>query len=348
MLRIPLVAALLALGVLSQDAWAFRTPEKTVEMADEVLHEIMAIPARRIPESLLAEAQAVVIIPSVIKISFVGGIRRGRGVMLVRDAEGEWGLPQFLILTGGSVGWQLGAQATDVVLVFRTKKSVDGLLQGKFTIGVGASAAAGPVGRSAEAATDAQLQAEILSYSRSRGIFAGVALDGSAIEIDEGAHAVFYGTPSAQLPAQVPESALRLVQDVQMLTPPGAGTLAAPAPTALNPDAARQALAHDAEALFALVDPQWQKFLALPSEVFSGSAAPSVASLQAAAQKYDRVAQDAKYQALAQRPEFRAAHTHLHQYLQALEPPASPQLELPPPPEPATPSAAMPSRAKTR
>ena len=134
----------------------------------------MAIPGRQIPETLLAEAQGIAIVPNVIKVGFVAGIRWGHGVVMVRDAEGEWSLPQFVTLTGGSVGWQAGVQGTDVVLVFLTKKSVEGLWRGKFTIGADASVAAGPVGHDAAAATDARLRAEILSYSRSRGLFIGL------------------------------------------------------------------------------------------------------------------------------------------------------------------------------
>src|SRR5215470_10981392 len=145
---------------------------------------------------LLSEAQGVAIIPDVTKIGFIAGVRRGHGVVMVRDAEGEWSLPQFITLTGGSVGWQAGIQGTDVVLVFKTKKGVEGLMRGKFTIGADASVSAGPVGRDAEAATDTQLKAEILSYSRSRGLFAGVSIDGSALEVDQRAHVAFYGSPT--------------------------------------------------------------------------------------------------------------------------------------------------------
>ena len=205
-------------------------PNETIRAADEVLHEIMAIPARQIPGALLSEAQAVAIIPDVLKIGFVAGVRRGHGVVLVRDERGQWGLPQFVTLTGGSVGWQAGVQGTDVVLVFMTKKSVEGLARGKFTIGADASAAAGPVGRNAAAATDFKLKAEILSYSRSRGLFVGFALDGSAIEADNNAQMAYYGTPPGQPPARVPEPAVTLLQDVVNLTPavPAVGN---PAPT---------------------------------------------------------------------------------------------------------------------
>ncbi len=136
----------LLLCVLGASTRAYGDPTETIRASEQVLAEIMAIPARRIPEALLAEAQGVVIVPNVIKIGFIAGVRRGHGVVLVRDNDGEWSLPQFVTLTGGSVGWQAGIQGTDVVLVFTTPKGVEGLLQGKFTIGADASASAGPVG----------------------------------------------------------------------------------------------------------------------------------------------------------------------------------------------------------
>ena len=117
-----------------------------IDSATAVLGAVMTIPARGIPESLLADAYGVAIVPDVIKIGFVGGVQRGRGVVLSRQENIAWSLPKFITLTGGSIGWQAGAQATDVILGFRTKKSVVGLLNGKFTLGADAAVAAGPVG----------------------------------------------------------------------------------------------------------------------------------------------------------------------------------------------------------
>ena len=167
-----LAMVLLTFGIAAT-AQAADNPSDTVRKSEQVLAEIMAIPARAIPEHLLADAQGVAIVPNVIKIGFIAGGRRGHGVVLVRDHEGEWSLPQFVTLTGGSVGWQAGIQGSDIVLVFMTKKSVEGMLRNTFTIGADVSAAAGPVGRDAAAATDERLKAEILSYSRSRGLFLG-------------------------------------------------------------------------------------------------------------------------------------------------------------------------------
>jgi lipid-binding SYLF domain-containing protein len=135
-------------------------------------------------------------VPGIIKAGFVVGGRFGRGVVIVRDEQGNWCPPIFITVTGGSVGWQIGAQSSDIVLVFKSRRSLDGILQGKkFTLGGDAAVAAGPVGRQAEAGTDVQFQAEIYSYARSRGLFAGVSLEGTAILVDNKADAAFYGQP---------------------------------------------------------------------------------------------------------------------------------------------------------
>ncbi len=332
------VTVCLALLVASAAA---SDPDRTVRSADDILHEIMVIPAWQIPEALLSEAQGVAIIPDVIKIGFVAGVRRGHGVVMVRDADGQWTMPQFITLTGGSVGWQAGVQGTDVVLVFLTKKSVEGLLRGKFTIGADAAVAAGPVGRNAAAATDVRLKAEILSYSRSRGLFVGLALDGSAIEIDPESQMAYFGSPAGQLPMRVPEPALKLRQDLIQLTPtaPAQGVpteAAAPAATstlaATKLPTLRQTLAKHATALNGELDASWKKYLALPQEVFEGNSPPRVESLQAALVQYDRVAQAPKYKALVERPEFRSTHELLREYTRVLSEAPRPQVSLPPPP----------------
>ncbi|HLC18109.1 MAG TPA: lipid-binding SYLF domain-containing protein [Thermodesulfobacteriota bacterium] len=166
---------------------------RKVEAAAEVLREIMEVPEKGLPESLFHEAYGIAVIPEVIKVGFVVGGRWGRGVVVVRDSSGGWSDPSFVTITGGSVGWQIGAQSTDVILVFKSSKGVEGMTRGKFTLGADAAIAAGPVGRQAEAATDAQLKAEIYSYSRSRGLFAGVSLEGSALQIDDEWNGRFYG-----------------------------------------------------------------------------------------------------------------------------------------------------------
>ena len=164
-----------------------------IESAAEVLTEIMAIPEKAIPPSLLHNAHGIAVIPAVIKAGLVVGGRYGWGVLVVRPKGGEWSNPCFVSLAGGSIGYQIGAQSTDAILVFKSSKSVDGIVKGKFTLGADAAIAAGPVGRHAEAATDLQLKAEIYSYSRSRGLFAGVALEGAALQIDHKSNDAFYG-----------------------------------------------------------------------------------------------------------------------------------------------------------
>jgi lipid-binding SYLF domain-containing protein len=167
-----------------------------IARADEavrVLEEIMRAPDRRLPDALLRDAEAVAVIPDVVKAGFVVGGRFGRGLVAVRAADGTWSNPSFVRITGGSVGFQAGVQSTDVVLVFRTRRGVDSVVNGKFTLGADAAIAAGPVGRNANASTDAQLKAEIYSYSRSRGLFAGVALDGAVLAIDHDANEAVFG-----------------------------------------------------------------------------------------------------------------------------------------------------------
>ncbi|MBS0211448.1 MAG: lipid-binding SYLF domain-containing protein [Planctomycetes bacterium] len=314
-------------------------PEQTVLSADQVLQEVMAIPAKQIPESLITQAQGIVIVPDVLKIGFVAGVRRGQGVVMVKDKDGEWTLPQFITLTGGSVGWQAGVQGSDVILVFMTQKSVEGLLRGKVTIGADAAASAGPVGRNAAAATDARLKAEILSYSRSRGLFAGLAIDGSVIEVDQTSPLAYYGAGAGQIPLHVPQSAAKLRQDLTAIThgvahapaAPGAVSGSAP-PTRLM--VLRQSLRTNAGQLTPLVDPSWQQYLALPREVFEGDVAPSLDSLKAVQDRYASVATRPEYKALAERPEFQATYETLREFTQEVTAATRARLALPPPPAP--------------
>ncbi len=332
-----LAAGLTICGLSLVASPAKADPDQTVRAADQILHEVMAIPGRQIPETLLAEAQGIAIVPNVIKVGFVAGIRWGHGVVMVRDAEGEWSLPQFVTLTGGSVGWQAGVQGTDVVLVFLTKKSVEGLWRGKFTIGADASVAAGPVGRDAAAATDARLRAEILSYSRSRGLFIGLALDGSAIEVDPEGQIGYYGSAPSQPPRQIPEAAVKLRQDLVQLTPPAQGQLGVPVVAPIAPTTnlitLRESLARHAKQMYATIDERWEKYLELPKEVFETTEpAPRVDALQHSLQQYDRVAADPKYKFLAQHPEFQSTHELLREYIRQRSESARPTLALPPPP----------------
>lgn len=324
-----------------------------VTEAATVLNEIMAVPARQIPESLLADAQGIVIIPNLVKGGFMVGLRFGRGVAVIRDEQGCWRPPIFVTIAGGSFGWQVGLQAIDLILVFKTRSGVERLMQGKFTIGADAAAAAGPVGRQAAAATDLGLRAEILSYSRSRGLFAGVAIDGSVLQVDPNANAVYYagtginagGTPTGQ-PVQLPPSAARLLEQLAAYTAlpppaPGAvvvapgGAVAVQALTpAADPAATRRQLAAASGQLSALLDDTWRSYLALPEEVYREDRSPSVESLTRALARFEAVASNPQYQPLARRAEFQATYGLLRAYVHHFQTArnATP-LTLPPPPK---------------
>jgi lipid-binding SYLF domain-containing protein len=195
--RIARVLGILSLAVLlpALSAHADERVEAITraQTATRVLGEIMQAPDKAIPRDLLRDAYAIAVIPDVLKVGLVFGGRHGDGLIAVKSPDGTWSNPVFLSLTGGSVGFQAGVSSTDVVLVFRTRRGVDSIVNGKFTIGAEAHAAAGPVGRTLNASTDAAMQAEIYSYSRSRGLFAGVSLDGAALRIDDEADAAIYG-----------------------------------------------------------------------------------------------------------------------------------------------------------
>jgi lipid-binding SYLF domain-containing protein len=166
-----------------------------LQTSGTVLHEILNVPDD-IPQDLLDKADCVVVFPSVLKAAFVVGASYGRGAMTCRrgaNFDGPWGAPSMMALEGGSVGFQIGGQATDFVLLVMNDRGANGILSSKVKLGGDASVAAGPVGRDASAETDASMRAEILSYSRARGIFAGVSLEGSTIRPDNDANVRIYG-----------------------------------------------------------------------------------------------------------------------------------------------------------
>ena len=186
--------AALALSIaLVAPAAAGEKEEQRAADAARVLAEIMRIPETAIPEKMFDEAYAIAVIPDVVKAGLVIGGRGGKGLISVRSADGTWSNPSYIKLGGGSVGFQAGVQSADVILVFRSERGVNDIVNGKFTLGADASVAAGPVGRSAQASTDEQLKAEIYSYSRARGLFAGVALDGTWLRMDHTANQRVYG-----------------------------------------------------------------------------------------------------------------------------------------------------------
>ncbi|MEL7311948.1 MAG: lipid-binding SYLF domain-containing protein [Pseudomonadota bacterium] len=179
--------------MLASKAQATDLDDKIADAAD-VVSTFHAIPERAIPNALLERAYAIAVIPDMIKAGFVVAGRHGSGVISVRTDTG-WSSPSFIKLTGGSVGWQAGVQAADLVLVFTNQRGVENLSRGKFTLGADAAVAAGPLGRNTSAATDHKLKAEVYSYSRARGLFAGVSIQGASLRIDNTANATFYVSP---------------------------------------------------------------------------------------------------------------------------------------------------------
>lgn len=200
-------------------AHAQKPPEVTVSHALRALGEVTRNPKTGMPRLVMRNAHAIAIIPDMFKAGFVIGARFGRGVLLVKQPDGTWSNPLFIRLTGGSVGAQIGAQSTDLILVFQTQRGLDRFIKGKgkLTLGVDVAAAAGPVGKRFEAGTDVALKSEILSYSNTRGIFAGVSAEGGNLQIDWRSNMAYYGRPvaSAEVLAvnsklPIPEQALAL------------------------------------------------------------------------------------------------------------------------------------------
>jgi lipid-binding SYLF domain-containing protein len=180
----------LALGAVGAHAQA--REEGKLLLASQVLEELRDAGDRSIPNWLLERAYGIAVIPDLTKIAFFAGGRRGNGVLVYRDKDGKFTNPIFVTLTGGSFGFQWGVQSTDIVLVLTSRKSIEGITAGKFTLGGDASVSAGPVGRESSASTDMTFKSEVYSYSRSRGVFAGLAIDGSVLSIDDDENESFY------------------------------------------------------------------------------------------------------------------------------------------------------------
>jgi lipid-binding SYLF domain-containing protein len=190
---LPRLGALVLLLSVAGAAVAGVAEDARARNAIRVLTDIQAIPESAIPDKLFDEARAIVVVPDTIKAGFIIGGRRGHGLLSVRSPDGSWSNPSFISLTGGSIGLQAGVQSADVVLVFRSDRGLESIVNGKFTLGADAGVAAGPVGRNASAQTDGEMKAEIWSWSRARGLFAGVALDGAVLSIDDAANEAVYG-----------------------------------------------------------------------------------------------------------------------------------------------------------
>ncbi|MBN2408889.1 MAG: lipid-binding SYLF domain-containing protein [Candidatus Aminicenantes bacterium] len=168
--------------------------ERRVGEAIRVFQEIAELTEEGIPESILCQAYGIAIIPGMVKAAYGIGGEYGRGVLLVKDRS-LWSNPSFITLAGGSLGWQVGIQKSDLLLVFKTRRSIDNIADGKITLGADAGVAAGPVGRGAQATTDLEMKAEIYAYSKSKGLFIGISLKGAAIQIDSQSNRDYYGNP---------------------------------------------------------------------------------------------------------------------------------------------------------
>ncbi len=203
-----LLLGVMFLSLSQPNAWSLTSPNEQVRTAMLVLSQIQQIPEDGIPEELISRCRGIAIFPSVYKAGFFVGLSYGRGVLLAKDPyTNKWHGPAFLILGGGSLGWQIGIQATDLILVIMNKRGVDTFLRNNLTLGGEVTVAAGPVGRKFNMATDITMRAEVYSYSRSKGLFAGVSLGGAYIGHDYKADESFYGkpyTPSEIVRGKVP------------------------------------------------------------------------------------------------------------------------------------------------
>ncbi|HYR74376.1 MAG TPA: lipid-binding SYLF domain-containing protein [Pyrinomonadaceae bacterium] len=226
--KLMLAAALVAVVAIS-GPWVSKSTARTtsdddtskrLNAAADVLSEVLGAPDKGIPQDLLDKAACAVIVPNVKKGAFIVGAKYGRGFIVCRKKSGRgWSAPGGVKVEGGSVGFQIGGSETDVIMLVMNERAIDKLLSSKFTIGADASVAAGPVGRTSSAATDAQLHAEILTYSRSRGLFAGVSLEGATLRPDDDANKDMYGKPMSNKDivlgnVTAPATAARLIAEL--------------------------------------------------------------------------------------------------------------------------------------
>jgi lipid-binding SYLF domain-containing protein len=323
------------------------TEAGVVNEATVVLQELVAGTSTQIPEHLLASAEGVAIVPHYVRGAFVIGVAGGRGVIVTRDANRNWQAPEFITIGGGSIGWQAGVQSTDLVLVFRSPRSLNNMRTGKLTLGANASAAAGPIGRYASAATDAAAKAEIFTYSKTRGLFAGISLDGASLQIDAAATQQYYQTQLGG-PGVIPPSAIRLVNElarfsqtvpaVESAVAVDPGSVPAPsdfagATTTMNkiaiPSGGLTRLEAAVGALQANVDTDWKAYLALPA-TWQNASEISADEVHSVLARYERVATNPQFAALRSLPAFNEALASLQAL--AATAPVSHNLQLPPPP----------------
>jgi len=312
-------------------------PNQIVVDATNVIAQSVAMQGG-LPQKMLAEAQAVAIVPNTVRGAFVIGAQFGRGVLLTRGPNGAWQAPQMIDITGGSLGYQIGVQSTDLILIFRTPQSVANVMRGTLKVGVDASVAAGPVGRDASAATDLQLKAEILSYSRTRGAFVGASIAGSSIQMDRAADAIYY-----QPPGTVPASATQLVQLLTTLSTGAPQAVVVPAqpvvPAGPIPvpqpqteiELAKAQLDGASRQLAATLDDRWKQYLALPAELYIPNHMPSIESIEQAIKRYESISQQPQYASLASQPAFQATLKGLWRLGELLQG-GQQRLQLPPPP----------------
>ena len=215
---------------LVNGAWADGSKQRKILRTSQlILEEIQKSPDQQIPMNLISKAKAIIVFPTMLKAGFFVGARYGKGIASVRtEGTGEWGPPAFLYTTGGSFGFQFGAQAVDLILLVMSQRGLEGLLNEQFTLGGDIAISAGPVGRHAEASADVFMQGEIYSYSRSKGLFGGVSLKGTIITSDSDANLAYYGHPYTSedilLTKQVrkiPESGKQFIKIFNHLAPPG-------------------------------------------------------------------------------------------------------------------------------
>ena len=213
---------------LVSGAWADVSKQRKILRTSQlVLEEIQKSPDQQIPMNLVSKAKAIIVFPTMLKAGFFVGARYGKGIASVRAEEtGEWGPPAFLFTTGGSFGFQFGAQAIDLILLVMSQRGLEGLLNEQFTLGGDIAISAGPVGRHAEASADVFMQGEIYSYSRSKGLFGGVSLKGTIITSDSDANLTYYGHPYTlkeilltKQVRKVPESGKQFIKIFNHLAP---------------------------------------------------------------------------------------------------------------------------------
>jgi lipid-binding SYLF domain-containing protein len=238
--------------------------EQRLQQSQRVFESFSDLTEQSIPTWLLERAYGVVVVPRVVKVALTIGGRGGRGVMAVRNPDGTWSPPVFVTLGGVNFGFQIGVQSTDIVLVLMSRDSVEGIAGGKVTLGADASVAAGPLGRASSAATDATFSAQVLSYSRNSGLFAGVALDGTVIAVDRGANESFYGISGvlasqilANKVGNVPPAAQEFVAVLTRVTsaPVAAGATPAPSSAPVTPAPPPAAPAEGPATTYPMEDP---------------------------------------------------------------------------------------------